>query len=70
MIVIRDFQVVEKRHVEIPDEIVRIVKCFNPNCITNHENIITRFQVIDKEELRLKCDYCEKITAKDNMTFL
>jgi aspartate carbamoyltransferase regulatory subunit len=70
MIVIRDFQIVEKRHVEIPDDIVRIVKCFNPNCITNHENITTRFKVIDKEELRLKCDYCEKITAKSNMAFL
>ena len=70
MIVIRDFQIVEKRHVEIPDDIVRIVKCFNPNCITNHENITTRFKVIDKEDLRLKCDYCEKITAKSNMAFL
>jgi len=70
MIVIRDFQIVEKRHVEIPDEIVKIVKCFNPNCVTNHEKIITRFRVIDKSDLRLQCHYCEKITAKDNMTFL
>lgn len=70
MIVIRDFQIVEKRQVEIPDDIIKIVKCFNPNCITNHENITTRFSVIDKDELRLQCHYCEKITAKDNMTFL
>ena len=70
MIVIRDFQIVEKRHVEIPDEVVRIVKCFNPNCITNHEKITTRFRVIDKEDLRLQCHYCEKITAKDNMQFI
>ncbi|MBE0662946.1 MAG: aspartate carbamoyltransferase regulatory subunit [Bacteroidales bacterium] len=70
MIVIRDFQIVEKRNVEIPDEVVKIVKCFNPNCITNHEKIITRFNVIDKADLRLQCHYCEKITAKDNVTFL
>lgn len=70
MIVIRDFQIVEKRNVEIPDEIVKIVKCFNPNCITNQEKIITRFRVIDKSDLRLQCHYCEKITAKDNMIFV
>jgi aspartate carbamoyltransferase regulatory subunit len=70
MIVIRDFQIVEKRNVEIPDEVVKIVKCFNPNCISNHEKIITRFNVIDKADLRLQCHYCEKITAKDNMSFV
>jgi len=70
IIVIRDFQIVEKHPVEIPEEVIKIVKCFNPNCITNHENITTRFRVIDKKELRLQCHYCEKITAKDNMVFL
>jgi aspartate carbamoyltransferase regulatory subunit len=70
MIVIRDFQVAEKRAVEIPEEVNKIVKCFNPNCITNHEKITTRFNVIDKEKLRLQCHYCEKITAKDNMVFI
>lgn len=70
LIVIRDFKIIEKRSVTIPDEIVRIVKCFNPNCITNHESITTRFSVIDKDDLRLKCHYCEKITAKTNMVFL
>jgi len=70
MIVIKDFLIVEKRNVEIPDEVVKIVKCFNPNCITNHEKITTRFKVIDKDYLRLQCYYCEKITARDNVVFL
>lgn len=70
LIVIRNFKVVEKKQVEVPGEIVKIVKCFNPGCITNHEDIITRFTVIDKNELKLKCRYCEKITAKNNIVFL
>lgn len=70
MIVIRDFQIVEKRNVVVPDEVHKIVKCFNPNCITNHEKITTRFNVIDKEDLRLQCHYCEKITARANMSFV
>jgi aspartate carbamoyltransferase regulatory subunit len=69
LIVIRKFQVEEKKKVEVPDEVEKIVKCFNPNCITNHEQITTKFTVIDKQEMKLKCHYCEKITARDNITF-
>lgn len=70
LIVIKNFEVVEKKHASIPDHVEKIVKCFNPNCITNHEAIPTQFQVINKTELKLRCHYCEKITAKDNMTFI
>ncbi len=70
MIEIKDFQVINKTIVEIPGEVKGIVKCFNPNCITNHEQITPKYTVVDKEDLRLKCHYCEKITVKNNMTFL
>jgi aspartate carbamoyltransferase regulatory subunit len=70
LIVIRDYKVVEKKQVEIPDEINNIVKCFNPNCITNHETIPTRFTLISKQEIKLHCHYCEKITGKDNISFV
>jgi len=69
LIVIRDFKVVEKTVVKIPDTIVDIVKCFNPNCISNHEKVNTKFYVIDKEDVKLRCHYCEKVTDKKNMIF-
>ena len=69
IIEIRDFQVAKKTIVETPDKISGIVKCFNPNCITNIETITTRFDVLDKEDIRLKCHYCEKITVKKNIVF-
>jgi aspartate carbamoyltransferase regulatory subunit len=69
VIEIKDFQVSRKTIVEIPDHISGIVKCFNPNCVTNVEVITTRFKVVDKEEIRLKCHYCEKITQQKNMVF-
>jgi aspartate carbamoyltransferase regulatory subunit len=53
--IIRDYEVVEKHQLTIPDEIESIVKCFNPACITNHEPVRTRFQIISKAPLRLKC---------------
>jgi aspartate carbamoyltransferase regulatory subunit len=69
IIEIRDFQVAQKTQVSIPDLIHGIVKCFNPNCITNIEALSTRFTVVDKEDIRCKCHYCEKITVKKNMEF-
>ncbi len=70
LIVIRDYQVVEKKKVEIPDQINNFVKCVNPNCITNHENIPTKFHVIDKVDIKMQCNYCEKVTDKNNMVFI
>ncbi|MCX6278875.1 MAG: aspartate carbamoyltransferase regulatory subunit [Bacteroidetes bacterium] len=69
LIIIKNFEVVEKKKVEVPDTAEKIVRCFNPNCITNNENISTKFTVIDKVELKLRCHYCEKITARKNISF-
>jgi aspartate carbamoyltransferase regulatory subunit len=69
LIIIKNFEVIEKKQVEIPDLAENIVKCFNPNCITNNEEISTRFTVIDKKDLKLRCHYCEKITARKNIAF-
>ncbi|NPA36235.1 MAG: aspartate carbamoyltransferase regulatory subunit [Chlorobi bacterium] len=68
--IIKDYEVIEKKVVDIPDEVVGIVKCFNPKCITNKEDITTRFSVVSKEELALKCHYCEKITSEEHLTII
>ena len=68
--IIRDFEVVEKKVVEVPDFIEGIVKCMNPKCITNHDQVKTKFNVIDKENVSLKCYYCEKITDQEHMKIL
>lgn len=59
--IIRDYEVVAKHKVEIPEEIVGIVKCPNPNCISNSsEPIEPRFIVLSRDPLRIKCFYCER----------
>ena len=60
IIIIKDYEVVEKKHVEVPERIHKIVKCINPNCITNVEEIDTNFDVVNKEPIRIQCHYCEK----------
>jgi aspartate carbamoyltransferase regulatory subunit len=68
--IIKEYDVVEKRVVEIPDEIIGLVKCVNPKCITNNEKVNTRFDVVSKSDVKLKCHYCEKITDQDNIEIL
>lgn len=58
--IIKDYEVVEKKTVETPDELRGIVKCNNPKCITNNEPMDTVFHVIKKNNGMLKCHYCDK----------
>ena|ERR1035437_3398503 len=66
--IIRDYQVVEKRLLTLPDEIREIVQCTNPNCITNNQAVTTRFLVINhNNEIMLKCHYCEREVKRDEV---
>lgn len=56
--IIRDYEVVEKRQVALPDVIVDIVKCANPKCICNNEPMATRFEVVDRDNVVIRCHYC------------
>lgn len=56
--VIRDYQVVEKRPVCLPETLVGIVRCANPKCITNHEPMTTRFDVVSANPVVIRCRYC------------
>src|SRR4030043_952445 len=68
--IIRDYEVVEKRVVVVPDIIIGIAKCMNPKCITNFEKVTTRFRVVSKKNVSLKCYYCEKITNQENLQII
>lgn len=72
IIEIKGFEVINKQTVQIPERIEKIVKCFNPNCVTNKEHDIpTKFRVkyVDGQ-LRLVCHYCEKYTSEENIEFI
>ena len=67
---IRDYNVVEKREVKMPDEIRNIIKCNNLNCITNNEPMATHFYVANRDTHTLKCRYCEKEVSLDDINLL
>ena len=60
--IIRDFNVAEKFTVKLPDVAKGIVRCGNPNCITNmNEPVETEFIVESKKPIVLRCLYCDRI---------
>ena len=66
--VIKDYEVVEKHRVTLPDELIDIVKCNNPKCISNNEPMHTHFHVVDRDNTVLRCHYCECLVTKDEVT--
>jgi aspartate carbamoyltransferase regulatory subunit len=64
--IIRDFSVIDKHHVDLPDLIIGVVRCQNPSCISNTEEPIkSRMMVKAKNPVLLRCVYCEQpITEK------
>ncbi len=65
--IIRDYEIVEKKRISLPDELVGIVKCGNPKCITNNEPMKTRFRV---EGTTLTCHYCNNSVVLDKVKLL
>ncbi len=65
--VIKDYEVVDKHKVELPDNLIDIVKCNNPKCITNNEPMPTRFRVVDPAKMVLQCHYCECTVTHDRI---
>ena len=59
--IIRDFEVIDKHRVKLPNEIIGIVKCSNPTCISNaREPVKSRFQLVSDDPPVIKCYYCER----------
>mgnify|MGYP005652533975 FL=1 len=60
--IIKNYKLIEKRRVALPNEIDRIFRCANPDCITNStEHMESVMDLIDKETMILKCRYCSRI---------
>ena len=67
VIIIRNYKVVKKSLVKIPDEIKGAVKCGNPKCITNVEDMTTRFLTVSRNPVKLRCEYCERVFNIDEV---
>ena len=58
--IVRGGEVVEKKHIELPEKLTDILVCKNPRCITSVEQDIHHvFRLTDKEKGTYRCIYCD-----------
>lgn len=66
--IIENSRVKEKRKIHLPDDIRGLLKCPNPNCVTNVQSYVeSRFHLVSRDgngqtaDIRLRCHFCERV---------
>ena len=60
VVMIKDGQIVEKKKLDLPAELVDVIRCKNPRCITQTEQEIRHvFKLTDRKKREYRCLYCE-----------
>lgn len=62
--IIRDGMKVEKRRLSLPGQVINVVKCKNPRCVTQVEDVPHVFRLSDAESGTYRCIYCETKAKK------
>ena len=58
--VIRNGERVDKKHLELPQRVVNVIRCKNPRCITQIEQEVDQiFFLADRGKQTYRCLYCE-----------
>lgn len=63
---IRDRQLLEKIHLELPEQLTNVIRCRNPRCITSAEEGIDHiFRLADRDSRKYRCLYCDTIFSEN-----
>lgn len=67
--IVRNYEVVEKRRVELPSRVIGILRCVNPNCVTNvpRESVKPTFTLLSRDPLRMVCEYCGEYLTEEEI---
>lgn len=58
--IVKDNQIIEKKKLSLPEEIINVAKCKNPRCITSEERDLEQiFILTDRIKKVYRCKYCE-----------
>ena len=59
--IVKDSKIVEKKTLELPKEVVNVVRCKNPRCITSIEQELENvFVLTDPRQEVYRCKWCEE----------
>ena len=59
--IIKNYEVVQKTDLQLPDQVSGLLQCVNPMCVTNRQPVASRFDLIDRKRGTLRCHYCERM---------
>ncbi len=66
--IVRDYKVVKKSKVAVPKEIIGVLKCGNPSCITSKREPVTPVFNIEKESpIAVRCKFCERVMSAEQI---
>ena len=58
--IIRDKEIIEKKHLSLPTKLTNIIRCKNPRCITTTEQGIDHiFMLRGESRTEYRCYYCD-----------
>jgi len=66
--IIKDYRIIEKRKVNIPDTLEGVFNCPNPTCISNSgEPLLSTLRLIEKNPAKLQCKYCMRLLEPEEI---
>ncbi|MFH1642861.1 MAG: aspartate carbamoyltransferase regulatory subunit [Nanoarchaeota archaeon] len=68
--IIQNYNVVKKFKLNLPKNVLNIIKCNNPKCITNMETVPTKFAILKDDPLKARCLYCERVMVEGEIRIL
>ena len=58
--IIRDGELVDKKQIDLPEQLINVVMCKNPRCISSTEQELPHvFNLTDRANRVYRCRYCE-----------
>ena len=58
--IVKDGKLYEKKRLELPETLTKVIKCKNPRCITSIEQeIVQKFKLVNKDKKVYRCAYCD-----------
>jgi aspartate carbamoyltransferase regulatory subunit len=67
--IVKEYKLVEKRKIQLPNAIKGIFKCPNLRCVTNGENVRSVIEVLDRDTILLCCKYCSQTLTTNDLIF-
>ncbi|MDR2623614.1 MAG: aspartate carbamoyltransferase regulatory subunit [Methanobrevibacter sp.] len=66
--IIRNYEIVTKEKIKFKNELNSIIKCTNQRCVTNtQEPVESRFKLIKETPVVLRCYYCDRLIAAEEI---